>query len=166
MAEKSAERIEFLSDILGEVTGAGSYGFFYLIEETGQGTAEHKARIIDKEDACDDDGWPLEVIPEDKIVTVDLGTIARGLGVIQRSVMRDTPEVIRTVNAGTPDEMTYTIRSENVLHNVRTGERLYMSPQQKKAIRDASFENEAADLDILDYLAILECGLFGKVMYA
>lgn len=154
--EKSAERIEFLSDILCEVTGAGSYGFFYLVGETGGGTKDHVARIIDKEDACDGHGMPLDEIPVDKIVTVTLDTIATGLGVIQRSVLR-------AVESGYD-------KGENVLHNVRTGQRLYLSVDRKNAIRGASFANDAAgsgsgDLDIVDYLAILECGLFGAVTY-
>lgn len=155
--EKSAERIEFLSGILGEVTGAGTYGFFYLVSETGEGTRDHTARIIAKEDACDEYGIPMEDIPEDKIVTVDLDTIAKGLGVIQRSVLREVTEGYDKGN--------------NLLHNVRTGQRLYLSVDRKNAIRGASFSNDASgsgsgDLDILDYLAILECALFGAVMYA
>lgn len=156
--EKSAERIEFLSGILGEVTGAGTYGFFYLVSETGEGTADHTARIVAKEDACDEHGIPMEDIPEDKIVTVTLDTIAKGLGVIQRSVLREITE-----GHG---------KGDNVLHNLRTGQRLYLARDRKKAIRDASFANDAAgsesggDLDIIDYLAILECALFGAVTYA
>lgn len=159
MAKKSAERIEFLSDLLCGAVENGGYGFFYTITwECPEGDpAAWYAHIIAKEDSPDDEVLAdIDVSTDKRVHRIDLDTMARGLGVIQRSVLREVTEGHD--------------KGEKVLHNLRTDKQLYLSEHRRKVIRSASFANDAAgtevgDLDVLDYLAILECALFGAVTY-
>jgi len=85
-------------------------------------------------------------------VLINLDTFARGLGVIRNAVPK--------VDERYPDD-------GEVLHNRKTGERLYLSSYLREDILAADRTNgEEGDIDVVGALAVLECGLFGKVVYA
>lgn len=129
MATRTAERTEFLTDVLITAIENGGYGFF-TVEEYDPDNG-----IATVEDKYDDDHPQYRVSPE---------IIARGIG------------VIRSAEVGTDGDL---------VHGVN-GKRLYMSPGMRKSIMRADRENDAGNLDVVDALAILECGLFGQVVYA
>ncbi len=84
----------------------------------------------------------------DPLVEVNRDVMARGIGVITRA---------RLATFGDDGEC---------LANATTGARLYVHPKMRQRIMAATRENEAADLDCIDAMAIMECGLFGEVRYA
>jgi hypothetical protein len=87
---------------------------------------------------------------DDTLYTIDAALIRKGLDVIGRSVLRDT---------GTSDGQ--------VLHNVDTGQRLYMSQDMaRRLIHAATAGDDDFDFDAVDALAVVECGIFGAVTYA
>jgi hypothetical protein len=74
---------------------------------------------------------------------IDLDTMARGLGVIKAAV-----------------------QDGGLLRNAATSERLYLSPEVRASIMLADHTNgDDGDLDVVDALAVLECALFGSVVY-
>lgn len=128
MTQRSAERIEFLQDVLvGAIENSG-YGWF-----TVQAYQDDFADITDNETEIQ--------------YHVDLDTVAQGIGVINKA------------------KIEY-FEGEHALANDYTGERLYLSAERRKAIVQASRDNDAGDLDVVDCLAILECAIFGQVTYA
>ncbi|MDH6462084.1 hypothetical protein M2302_002259 [Micromonospora sp. A200] len=132
---RSAERIEFLDGLLVTAIENYGYGWFLVHEYEGEGA----------------DAYAV-IEPEDEPGTkhrVDIDTMAKGLGVIRRAVMRETE------------------RDGEVLHNAETGERLYMGRALRKDILDADRTNgDEGDIDVVGALAVLECALFGQVVYA
>jgi hypothetical protein len=89
---------------------------------------------------------------DDQRHEVNLDTIAHGIGIIRNAVMR--------VDAKYPDD-------GEVLHNAKTGERLHLSRDERDQILCADRDyDEAVNLDSVDASAIVECALFGKVVYA
>lgn len=87
---------------------------------------------------------PLELMP------VDVDTMAKGLGVIRNAVMKDAGGQEGTVP-----------------HNARTGERLYFGGAARHELLKADRTNgEDGDCDVVGALAVLECAVFGKVVYA
>jgi hypothetical protein len=136
------ERIECLNGILDTAVEHNGYGFFYIYTD-GRDDPEPYILAIDKEDEGED--WP-------KTILIDLNTIRKGLDVINRSTMQVDP---KDPNAGP------------VLHNIDTGERLYLSPDIRKQLMLCNISNgEYGDYDVIGALAVVECGLFGKVVYA
>lgn len=130
MVTRTAERTEFLTDIV--VTAIENYGYgWFSVEDydCDNGTA----RIFDQYD-------------DDKPYDVSIDVIARGLGVIRDAKMHQGEDEAYLMN--------------------RQGNRLYVGPGRRKAIMEADRENDAGDLDVVDALGILECGLFGQVVYA
>ena len=94
---------------------------------------------------------------------VTRGTVQRGLDVIRAAQAQHA-----TRPDGTPGDF--------VLHNVETGERLYLHETSRMRILAAEHDPSgmldpdsawpcASDLDALDAYAIVECGLFGRVVY-
>lgn len=138
---RSAERVEFLTDILTGAIESGSAGWFVVHEYRWQDMGADAYAVIES-DAIEDD---------DTKFRIDLDVIARGLGVIRNAVLR--------IDSKSPND-------GEVLHNVKTGERLYLSVSARKNIMLADRTNaEDGDLDVIDYFAIVECGLFGAVVY-
>lgn len=139
--QRTPERTQCLLDIFTTAIEHNGYGFFSTANydyEKGSAVITENAQI----DPADNKTFP-----------VDLDTIARGLGVIRKAVMKEIHEAHR--------------EPEMVLHNADTGDRLYMSPEMRKAIMLVDRTNyEDGDLDVVDALAVLECGIYGKVMYA
>lgn len=131
MVTRTAERTEFLTDIVVTAIENGGYGFFTVEEyDPENGTAT----IADKYD---------EVHPQ---FSISIETIARGLGEIRGAKMHDAKDESYLVN--------------------HQGRRLFMPQGMRKSIMEADRENDAGNLDVVDALAILECGLFGQVVYA
>lgn len=131
MVTRTAERTEFLTDIV--VTAIENYGYgWFSVEDydCDNGTA----RIFDQHD-------------DDAPYDVSIDVIAKGLGVIR-------------------DAVSISHFEDFTLANLKTGRQLYMSVYTRKAIMEADRENDAGNLDVVDALAILECGLFGQVVYA
>ena len=136
---RSDTRTQFLKDLLTTAIENGGYGFF----EVEDYSPEHGTATIVEQNGEDEGGDRYDI---------DIETMAAGLGVIRDAVL----VTIMEPHVG---EVT-------VLHNVKSGQRLFMSEDMRARIGVASRENEAADLDCVDALAVLECALFGAVTYA
>lgn len=138
---RNHEREQFLADVLSAAIENGGYGWFAVEEYRWESVPLGDAYAV--------------ITPDDDEETthrIDLDIITRGLNVIRRAVPQIDP---RHQDDG-PE-----------LHNHRTGERLYMSSAMRHNILLAERTNgEDADLDCLDAMAVVECGLFGRVTYA
>jgi hypothetical protein len=138
-----SERKEFLTDILTGAIENGGHGWFMVHDYEWE--ADEPYAVIEENDGDESNG--------DGRTRVDHGVIRRGLRVIAGAELR---EITEGYDAGC-----------SVLHNGKDGRRLFLSPQQRKEIMLADRTNgEDGDLDVVDYLAIIECGLFGAVTYA
>lgn len=140
MRPRSDRRNEFLTDILTGAIENGGHGWFsvdeYKWESVPLGGAY--ALVTDEE--------------EDEQHRIDLDVIAKGLGVIRDAELREVSDYDG---------------SHKVPHNKSTGERMYLGQDRRAEIMLADRTNgEDGDLDVIDYLAVVECGLFGKVVYA
>jgi hypothetical protein len=112
-------------------------------------------------ESCYDDSNPAAtsavLTDDDGTYTVTLDTISKGLDVIRNAV----PKPVTSRNGSV----------EDLLHNAETGERLYMSKMLRASILgaeeilDAAGDGEHEDIDVISMLAVLECGLFGRVIY-
>lgn len=130
------ERTEFLAGVLVAAIEHYGYGFPGIVEYEGDfDSPEALYAVI------------VDRYDDGKQYRVDLDTIAVGIGVIQRAEMRELPS------------------GERVLHNTSTGERLYLHPDDRKLILEQSRENDGGEIDVVLALAILECALFGQVVY-
>lgn len=137
MTTRTAERIEFLSDLVTTFIESG-FSWFTVDVYQWVGVPEACATITDDED--------------DRSYCVTVDTIARGIGVIRDAVMHVDPKY--------PQD-------GEVLHNAKTWQRLYVSPGMRKRILEADRDyDEAVNLDSVDASAIVECALFGAVVYA
>lgn len=143
--KRSEARNRFLTDLLvGAVENSG-YGFFATGEYVPDAPlGEAYAVIVDEADEVNED--------DPETFRVDLDVIAKGLAVIRNACLAETDR---------PSD-------GRVLHNAATGERLFLAEDRKVAIgrADRANDDELSELDVVDYLAILECGLFGRVVYA
>jgi hypothetical protein len=136
---RTDERKVFLSDVL--ITFVENYGALSWF-----GTDVY---------TVNDDGFATRAVivdDDDQRHEVNLDTIAHGIGIIRNAVMR--------VDAKYPQD-------GEVLHNAETGERLHLSRDERDQILCADRDyDEAVNLDSVDASAIVECALFGKVVYA
>lgn len=139
---RSAIRAEFLAGVLSMAIEHAGYGFSYALEYDYPDGQPELTRALITNRYEDDDRT---------VYAVTLDTIAAGIGVIRAAVVQ--------VDTRRPGDGP-------VLHNARTGARLFLGTADRKRILAASAENEAADLDVIDALNILECALFGTVVYA
>ncbi len=159
--QRSAERIQFLSDILVTAVEHAGYGFIEAGDYEFEPAAATYAVIRDR--YILESGTEAEYLDSEQ--RIDLDTIAKGLGIIRRAVMREVvarPARV-SLDKGIPNRAE---RRETVLHNAATGQRLYMSPEQRRNILECDRTNgEEGDYDVLDALAIVECALFGEVRY-
>lgn len=139
MKKRTPERVQILTDMLTGAMEHGGHGWFSASEYRWINQGENAYAVI-----RDDEGGGTPY-------RVTLDVIARGLGVIRDAVMR--------VDLEHPND-------GEVLHNVKSGERLGLSQKLRQEIMLVDRTNGAdGDLDVIGYLAILECGLFGKVVY-
>lgn len=136
MATRTKERSQFLLDVLTTAIENGGYGFFYTEKWVWDcDPADAYAVIVDKED-------------ESRRWRVDIDTMARGLGIIRNAVLRDVG------------------RDGLVPHNHVTDERLYFGGKPRQELLKMDRTNgEDGDCDVIGGLAVLECALFGKVVY-
>ena len=141
MRSRSDQRQQFLTDVLITAIESGSLGWF-VVHEYRYDTVPLGAAyaVIEPED---DDA---------ETYRVDLDVIARGLAVIRNAAPRPLP--------GCQD-------AAPVLCNATTGQRLYLSTDMRRRILAADRSNgDDGDLDAIDALDIVECALFGRVVYA
>lgn len=133
---RSAARTEFLSDLFTTAMAHGGYGQFTVSDYT-----DTSATVTFHEDG-----------PEGGTHRVNLDTMARGLRVIRDAVLRDPGGY-----------MTGAL----VPHNAETGQRLYFGGDARRALLLADRTNgDKGDYDVIGALAVLECALFGRVVYA
>lgn len=134
--KRTAERVEFLSSVLVGAIENYGYGWFSVIN-------------------YDTDAWTAKIKDSYTEIEydVDLDTIAKGIGVIRNAVVTEVPD-------WRGDAV------ERVLANGNSGQRLYLGVESRKAIIQASRDNDAGELDMIDCLTILECAIFGAVKYA
>lgn len=144
MAKRSAEREQFLADLLtGAIEHAG-YGFpaakVWHCPDGAPG--QWYAEITDRYLEPGDEGYG-------ETQRVDLDTMAKGLGVIRDAVLKE-------------------VRHDGpVPHNAKTGERLYFGGEARRDLLLADRTNgDDGDYDVIGALAVLECALFGRVVYA
>lgn len=157
---RTSERIEFLTDLLIGAIESYPYSWF----------------VVDEYEPNAEPGQAYAVITEDDDFgkgdthRVDLDVIERGIEVIRKAELRARAVGRRTLIV---DDVAheYVTGGEIELHNVETGECLFMGESLRRAILAADKANDAAgdgeedDLDVIAYLAVLECGLFGRVVY-
>lgn len=141
--ERSAERAEFLSDLLVTAIEHYDYGFPAVHEWVWDvPPAQMYAVISDRYE---------EGAEADVRYRVDIEVMARGLGVIRRAKLATVEDF------DGPAE---------VLHNAATGQRLYLSQPARRDLLQAERTNgEEGDIDVIGALAVLECALFGAVVY-
>jgi hypothetical protein len=126
MTSRTAERIEFLSDVLIGAIEHSGYGFPGILEYPDvENPAETYAVIYDRYDESPDGS---ETWKPKQSWRVDIDTMAKGIGILRKKY------------AGTVSD-------------------------QMKTMFEANRENDAAQLDVVDSLAILEAAIFGDVVY-
>lgn len=135
--KRTAERIEFLSDVLVTAVENMGYGWF----------STEEWHCVEG----DEENWFAEIRATDTAeeFRIDLDTVAKGFGVMTNRKIKFADKY-----------------SGEVPHNGKTGERMYISDASCKRILQASRENDACEIDVVDALAIIECALFGAVRYA
>lgn len=131
---------QFTDDMVTTAVENGGVGWFRVDEYRWQNLAPGEAFAV-VHDQEDDEPVPHRI---------DRACVLAGLAVIATCVLREIPG------------------GEEVPHNATTGERLYMHRTMVERIMRAMADPEdgAGDMDALDALAIVECGLFGRVVYA
>lgn len=154
MGKRTPEREEFLKDALTIAIENGGYGFFSVSEWKWEDVTPGETYAVIHESGEEED--------QPQTWRVDIETMAKGIGVIKSAVLKDFGGEVRTTGG-----YKYTTPVERVLSNAQTGERLYVSEEQRRNIMLAERTNmDEGDLDAIDGLAILECALFGRVVYA
>jgi hypothetical protein len=138
---RDGRRAEFLTTVLTTAIESGSLGWFVVHEYRHDSVPLGSAyALIEPEDQ------------ENITHRVDLDVIARGLALIRDAL----PLVQSTRPSDGP-----------VLCDRTTGKRLYVSAGMRSRIMAADRScDEDGDLDAIDALSIVECGLFGQVVYA
>lgn len=133
----SEERTRFLLDLM--ITAIENYGYGWFAVESYE-PDEGKATIVEQGD--DGDG------PRHK---VNLDTLRKGL------------KVIREAKLGPETDHN----KQLVYCNRETGKNIYMSEGQRANILLCDrTNNDEGDYDVVDALAVLECGIFGAVTFA
>ena len=135
---RTDDRLQFLSDLVTTAVENFGYGWFQVDEYRWQNVASPYAVIRSRD------------LPG-RTARVDVDTVARGIGVVRRAVLR------------VPDDRP---KGKPELHNAATGKLLHMSEAMRRRILDASRDNDAGELDVVDALALVECALFGAVTFA
>lgn len=139
MRERTEERKRFLADLLCTAIEHAGYGFPMAREweYADEAPGEAYALIRDRYDP-DDKTWHR----------VDIDTMAKGLGVIRSAF-------IATCDRGTHH------------HNKDTFECLHFGGDERTELLLSDRTNgDDGDYDVVGALAVLECALFGRVVYA
>jgi hypothetical protein len=138
MTTRSAARTEFLNDLLVTAIENYGYGWFEVDEYPNVDNAADAYAVIREEDT-------------NTKFRVTLDTMAHGLSVIRHA--RVGPAVD---HEGNP-----------VRCNVDTGYRLYFGGEARTELLLADRTNgDDGGFDVIGALAVLECALFGQVIYA
>ncbi len=180
--QRSKERNHFLAGVLDGALSHDGHGFPGQVEYRWEGREDdgtvyaviydryedthldcvHCGRTVD-DLTWNNDGtmtWTIDgvsacgdgVHEPQHVYVVTLDTIARGLGIIRNAVLADFREGDEAVR---------------VLANATTGERLGVHPDIRRAIMLMDRTNgDEGDTDVFGYLAILECAIFGQVVYS
>lgn len=139
---RSAARTEFLTDLLTTALYHQGYGQFDVTTDRTDANSPY-AVIQFHEDG-----------PEGGRHTVNLDTMARGLRVIRDAVLGPAGPLSLD-----PDGQVYCNRT--------TGERLYFGGLARTDLLTADRTNgKDGDYDVIGALAVLECAIFGRVVYA
>lgn len=149
--KRSPERIQFLSNILVGAVKNGGYGGLRAQEwHCPEGRESEWYALM------------YEIEEPETVHRVDIDVIAKGVNVIAKSRMQ--PFVCP--REGCPEGHRYCDNGEKLLHNAG-GERLGLHPSYKKVIVASSFANddENCEMDVIYYLAIMECGIYGRVVF-
>lgn len=158
--KRSSERITFLAGILCTAVEHQGYGFIEALEYEYEPEAATYALIRDRYEEENGDMGAYAASEQ----RIDLDTIARGIGIIRRAVLKEV-QARRghvSLDKGIPNTAP---TFEMVLHNARTGQRLYLSEDNRKRILAAERDRDAGELDVVDALAVVECAVFGAVVY-
>jgi hypothetical protein len=141
MRKRTLERIEFLSDALTCGIWHDGYGQFELVTDNIDFTENS---IWDREHWFAD----IRFYGEREIHRITIDTIAKGIGVIRNAIP-----------ATDDDGFTYLV-------NPTTFERVYVGEWIRDTVLTESAENECCNFDVVCGMAVIECALFGKVVYA
>lgn len=140
LRKRSAQRNEFLAFLLITAIEHAGYGFPAVIEyEYNENAPEATFAVIGNRYESDNEKY-----------TVTLDTMAKGLGIIRNAIPA-------------------TDESGNETHyvNAETFERLYFGGEARTELLLADRTNsDDGDYDVIGALAVLECALFGSVVYA
>lgn len=137
MTTRSAARTEFLNDLLVTAIESYGYGWFSVEEYPNVDNAADAYAVIREEDT-------------NTKFRVTLDTMARGLSVIRHAKLGPA------YHEGNP-----------VRCNVDTGYRLYFDGDTRTELLKADSTNgDDGGFDVIGALAVLECALFGQVIYA
>jgi hypothetical protein len=137
MIERTPEREKFLLDVLTTAVEHAGYGFFDVEEYVWDvAPREAYADIVMREDYEPEEG------NNNWHLTID--TIATGLGIIRRA-KPNADGVLTTTD----------------------GKILWFGGNERRALLAADASNgDEGDLDVIGALAVVECALFGCVVYA
>lgn len=136
--KRSEARGKFLTDLLTTAVENHGYGWFHVEQYKWEGRAPEDVFAVITE--TEDD------TPRTFTITID--TFAKGLAVIRDAIV------------ATSDDGTY-------LHNAETFERLGFGGTERDELLLADRTNgDDGDYDVIGALAVLECGLFGEVVYS
>lgn len=159
--KRSPERIEYLDGVLDVAIGHAGYGFLSVIRDGNHDGAGQWNLVYDRHD---EDNYPTQyaewpqverrAMIRGEVWVVDIDTIARGMRIIADAV----PKSFETY----PGSGRY----ETVRANHDTGERLYFGGEARTNLLLSNRTNgDDGDFDVIGALAVVECALFGRVVY-
>lgn len=139
MTTRTPEREQFLLNLFTTAIENGGMGFFAVSAYRWMNRPPAEAyAVIEAEhpQTGEDTEW-----------RIDIDTMAKGLGVIRNAVLKPTED-------------------GEVRHNRDTGERLGFGGGQRRELLLADRTNgDDGEYDVIGALAVLECALFGTVVY-
>ncbi len=150
-SKRTPERERYLALLLACAIEHGGYGFPGVVEWhcPAERYGEWFAIIFDRYDIDEDKYSSWEAAANDApSFRVDLDTMARGPGIIRRAFW-----------ATAEDGNTY-------MHNAETFERLGFGGDERTQLLLSDRTNaDDGDYDVIGALAVLECSLYGAVIY-
>ncbi len=158
---RSLERAQFLADVLVTAVEHQGYGFIEIVDYEPDPADTAFAVIRDRYEQDNEQDPDAYLASERRI---DIDAIAHGIGIITRAVPMDVPSHDRPVSLVRGQTWVPPVM-ERVLCNPTTGTRIGVSEYNRKRILEASREDDAGELDVVDALAIVECAVFGQVVY-
>lgn len=149
--KRTPERERFLADVLTTAVEHQGYGFFHVLRYRWDcPPVETYALIEESPDYVSGD--------EAAIWRIDIETTSKGLGVIRGA---------RYAAANSADPHAPGANGEVAVLFAADGKRLYFGGQPYRDLMLADRTNGAeGDFDVIAALAVVECALFGQVVYA